>query len=98
MAQVTLSPRALSDLERLFEFVADRNPTAALASVRRIRKALGMLAEHPLMGRRRSGQIRELVISRGRSGYVALYRWHEARERVVVLAIRHQREAGYSGE
>jgi plasmid stabilization system protein ParE len=40
---------------------------------------------------------RVLVISRGRSGYLALYRYDEARDRVLVLTIRHQREAGYTG-
>ncbi len=40
---------------------------------------------------------RELVISRGKSGYLALYRYDGERDRVLVLAIRHQREAGYLG-
>ncbi|HUX25319.1 MAG TPA: type II toxin-antitoxin system RelE/ParE family toxin, partial [Burkholderiales bacterium] len=38
---------------------------------------------------------RELVIARGRTGYVALYDWLEPIDAVVVLALRHQREAGY---
>ena len=38
---------------------------------------------------------RELVISHGATGYIALYR-HDARHDVVrILRIRHQREAGY---
>lgn len=40
--------------------------------------------------------VRELVISRGRSGYVALYRYLPRRDRIDVLAIRRQREAGYA--
>jgi plasmid stabilization system protein ParE len=40
-------------------------------------------------------ELRELVISFGDSGYVALYR-HELPDDVVyVLAFRHQKEAGY---
>jgi plasmid stabilization system protein ParE len=35
------------------------------------------------------------VISHGRSGYVALYRVSTAADRVEILAVRHQREAGY---
>jgi plasmid stabilization system protein ParE len=42
--------------------------------------------------------LRELVISRGRTGYVALYSFEEDRDAVLILAIRHQREAGYWGE
>jgi plasmid stabilization system protein ParE len=39
--------------------------------------------------------LRELVISYGRTGYVALYRVAARGDRVEILAIRHQREAGY---
>ena len=54
-----------------------------------------MLAAHPLVGRRVHGEVRELVISYGKTGYVALYRF-VPRERVVrILAIRHQRELRY---
>jgi plasmid stabilization system protein ParE len=53
------------------------------------------LGQHPLIGRAVESGCRELVISRGRSGYVALYRYDEARDDVLILAIRHQREAGY---
>jgi len=49
-----------------------------------------------LIGRPVESNYRELVISRGRSGYIALYRYHETRDVVLVLAIRHQREAGYT--
>jgi len=42
--------------------------------------------------------LRELVISRGCTGYVALYRFEEDQDAVLILAIRHQREAGYWGE
>jgi plasmid stabilization system protein ParE len=40
------------------------------------------------------GNLRELVISKGRTGYVALYRYLPEQDRVDVLAIRHQRESG----
>lgn len=39
---------------------------------------------------------RELIISRGRGGYLARYVFDAARQRVIVLGIRHQREAGYN--
>ena len=98
MATVRLSARAFADLERIFDFLAQDDPDAALAAVGGIREALQILDSHPLIGRRVDGRIRELVISRGRTGYVALYRWFEAEGDPVVLAIRHQREAGYGGE
>src|SRR5207244_2445753 len=58
-------------------------------------RAVEALAEHRLVGRRVQGELRELVISFGRTGYVALYRFVPARNQVRILAIRHQRELGY---
>jgi plasmid stabilization system protein ParE len=47
------------------------------------------------MGRSVEQGLRELVISQGKSGYVALYSYEREADVVLVLAIRHQREAGY---
>lgn len=54
-----------------------------------------MLAHHPLIGRIVTAELRELVISYGRTGYVALYRFLPVRGEVRILAIRHQRELDY---
>lgn len=40
--------------------------------------------------------LRELSIRFGSSGYVALYRYDDTADAVVILTIRHQKEAGYS--
>jgi plasmid stabilization system protein ParE len=53
------------------------------------------LEHHPLIGRIVTGDLRELIISFGRTGYVALYRFLPARGEVRVLAIRHQRDIDY---
>ncbi len=91
MARVEITARALSDLERLFEFKAERNP-------RKAREQLLSLAEHPLLGRDAEDGRRELILLRGRDGYIAKYRWLPAEEIVLILAVRHYREAGYSEE
>ena len=70
-------------------------PQLAGEAIGGILEAIAMLQRHPLIGRMVQGELRELVISRGKSGYVALYRYLERRDLVRVLAIRHQREAGY---
>ena len=44
---------------------------------------------------RSAGKFRELMISQGRSGYLALYHYMPSRQLIRVLALRHQREAGY---
>jgi plasmid stabilization system protein ParE len=60
-----------------------------------IEEAVELLKRHPLIGRPVEHDLRELVISRGRTGYVALYSFEQDQEAVLILAIRHQREAGY---
>ena len=54
--------------------------------------ALGVLRDHPLIGRPAEAGLRELLISRGRTGYVALYRYNPGDDIVLVLRVRHQRE------
>lgn len=98
MAKLSYSGRALADLERLTDFLIGTDPKAALETVGLIEEAVSLLVRHPLIGRPVESSLRELVISRGRTGYVALYSFEEAQDAVLILAIRHQREAGYWGE
>lgn len=51
-----------------------------------------VLADHPLIGRPIDANRRELLVFRGRSGYVAQYAFLPAADEVVFLAVRHQRE------
>lgn len=95
MAAVAYAPRALGDLESLVDFLLETEEASAALTFELIESAVSVLAMHPLIGRPVEAGLRELVISRGRSGYLALYRYDEARDRVLVLTIRHQREAGY---
>lgn len=60
-----------------------------------LERGLAILKDHPLIGRRVEAGLRELVISRGRTGYVALYDYRLLQDTVIVHAIRHQREQGY---
>ncbi|HTV80226.1 MAG TPA: type II toxin-antitoxin system RelE/ParE family toxin [Steroidobacteraceae bacterium] len=95
MAQVVYSALALEHIERAFEFLRDQSPDAAQDAVTAIQSAVDNLAAHPLIGRRIEGEVRELVISYGRTGYVALYRFVVSQDEVRVLANRHQRELGF---
>jgi plasmid stabilization system protein ParE len=95
VATVVYSARALANIERAFEFLREKNPVAAAAAVVAIRSAVDTLAIHPLIGRRIERDLRELVISYGESGYVAVYRFVVASDEIRVLAIRHQREIGF---
>ncbi len=95
MPTVVYSARSLEHLERAFLHLRDKHPDAATDAVTAICSAVDNLAAHPLVGRRISGEVRELVISYGRTGYIALYRFVVARQEVRILAIRHQRELGF---
>jgi toxin ParE1/3/4 len=68
-----------------------------LATITNVREAVQLLARDPLIGRLVDTYRRELIISKGRTDCVALYRWFDATETAVVLPVRYQREAGYSG-
>ena len=98
MARVEIAARAIGDLERLFDFIAEEDPTRACKQVLSVRRALELLADHPLLGREAEEGRRELILSRGRYGYIAKYRWLPAEDVVLILAVRHQREAGYLEE
>ncbi len=94
MAEVVYTPHALNDIDRLESFLLEVDAQAARKTIPLILSAIETLCLHPEIGRRRSGQTRELVISRGKTGYVALYRYDEIRDVARILAIRHQRELG----
>jgi len=98
LAKLSYSGRALADLERLSDFLIDSDPLLAADTVGLIEEAVKVLIRHPLIGRPAEQLLRELVISRGRTGYVALYSYEEDQDAVLILAIRHQREAGYWGQ
>lgn len=93
----TSSIARLRELERLVDFLAASDRSNATATIDLISGAVAVLADHPLIGRTIEGSyLRELVISRGQTGYVDLYSHEPQPDAVLILAVRHQREAGYS--
>lgn len=95
MTELVYTEQSLLDLERLSDFLIESDPPAAQETVTLIFDALEMLTQHPEVGRKVHFGQRELVISRGRTGYLALYRYLPHTDHILVLALRHQREAGY---
>ena len=96
MSRLIWSPAALRDVERLHRFLADKNAEAARRAVKSIREGMQILRDQPGVGRPvedMAPEFREWFITFGDSGYVSLYRFDG--ETAVVLAVRHQREAGY---
>ncbi len=95
VATIVYSSRSLDHLEQAFEFLHNENPGTTVAAADAICSAVENLGAHPLLGRRVHGDIRELVISYGATGYIALYRFMVPRDEIRVLALRHQREIGF---
>lgn len=95
MARIVYSDEALEDLNRIIEFLLARSPEVAGAALDQIQAAVLVLAVHPQIGRRVDAHRRELVISYGATGYLALYRYDARPDVVRILRLRHQREAGY---
>lgn len=95
MIELVYTEQALMDLERLSDFLLETDPQAAQDTAVLIFEALEILVRHPEIGRKVHFGQRELVISRGRTGYLALYRFLPHLDRILVLALRHQRESGY---
>ena len=80
----------------LHDFLAPKNPAAAKRAIKAIRQGIKALGKHPEIGRpveEMPPEFREWVIEFGQGAYVALYRY-DGKE-VVILAVRHGREAGY---
>jgi len=72
-------------------------PEAARRAGQAIERHFLLLETAPDIGRPLPDmpELRELVITYGDSGYVALYRHEPAADAVYVMAFRHQKEAGY---
>ena len=95
--QVRFAPAAAEDLQRLFEFLAEQDLPAAARARGVIAPAIEFLQTFPFSCRKAAPDspfLRELVISFGRGGYVALFEVEDVKT-VTVLAVRHQREDDY---
>jgi plasmid stabilization system protein ParE len=96
MTGVFLSEAAFDDLIRLEEFLLESDDPMAGDLLDFILDALQVLTHQPGIGRPVEGGLRELIILRRRSGYLARYEFDDARDLILVARIRHQRESGYS--
>ena len=96
MARIELAPEIQEDFDRILDHLSEYAVDDASGRIREIIQAIDVLQHNPLIGRPVSADMRELVIGRRARGYIALYRYIEQADTVFVLAIRGQREAGYS--
>lgn len=97
MPQVIFAPRAIRDLQRLRGFLQPKSADASHRAGQAIRQGVKILGAQPRLGRMVDDlpeAFREWLVDFGDSGYVVRYRINGAT--VTILAIRHQKEAGYS--
>lgn len=96
MPRIVWSDNALRGVQRNYRFLAAKNTAAARRAVKAIRDGVRILAEHPRIGRPIADMdetFRDGVIDFGDSGYVVRYRIEN--DIVMILAVRHQKEAGF---
>ncbi len=96
MSRIELAQEVGDDLDRILEHLFAHQAANATSGIEDIIKAIDVLERNPLIGRPVRADLRELVIGRRARGYVALYRYVAELDTVFVLAIRAQKEAGYT--
>lgn len=77
---------AFADLDQIFDYILERNPEAALKVSAAVRHQMGILADHPQLGR--TGRVRgtcELVIT----GLPYIVAYYIKGQEVRILAVLH---------
>jgi len=97
LPRLIITEGAARGLERCRQFLEEKSLAASKRAGQAIRNQFDMLHEQPGIGRPMEDEpeLRELIISFGDSGYVALYHYERKTDTVLILAFRHQSEAGY---
>jgi len=92
MPKVIWLPEALTDVERLHDFLAEKNANTASNALRCIQAAARQLESFPEIGRPMPDRIRrEIFAAFGAGAYVIRYRLDE-QGRPVVVRVWHSRE------
>jgi toxin ParE1/3/4 len=96
--RVLWSDSAQERITKIFDFIAEKNPTVARRVVEDLLDRVEALAAHPRLGRPLSDEmevdLRRLVLG----DYVIVYRLQETRQTVLIIAVRHHRERSLPGE
>lgn len=97
--QVILAAEAQEDLERLYLFALEQDAAYAERVLVAIEDSFDLLRHSPFSCRKAAdGKLgsltRELIISLGASGFVALFEIMNSTT-VLITALRHQRESDY---
>ena len=93
MAELKWLPEALNDLDRLFAFLREKNPSAASRAAQTILDGADLLLTSPRLGRPMPDQTqrRELFIPFASSAYVLRYMLEDDNT-PVIIRVWHSRE------
>lgn len=93
---INVTPQASDDIRRLDDFLWEQNDPLAGDLYAYLIKVMRLLELQPGVGRPVGAELRELIIDRGRSGYLARYQYRRESRVVTILRILHQSESGYT--
>lgn len=95
MTNVKVTPEAQSDIHRLIKNTHDKH--VAGRALEAVKSAILTLKDHPLIGKKFNNDpdLSEKIVPFGKTGYTVLYHYDAFIDEVIILAVRHQREAGY---
>ena len=90
-----LLPEAEDDIDRLYNFLVEKNPLAAQKAMLAIDEGLSLLQDNPQFGTAMENHkpYRQLFVPFGKSVYVLRYRIHEEADTLVVVRIWHGKES-----
>ena len=94
MSQIIYTDEFISDFERLYTFLAESNPVAAQKLAALLEEKLDLLVTIP-KAFAFFGEFRLYLLRFGSSGYAILYDYDEDLDVIIVLRIKHQKEAGF---
>ena len=97
--KVRLAPSAQQDLERVYQFLLNKDEATAQLAMQAIEDSYEVLARSPFICRKAGDGshgplLRELIIDFGSSGYLALFEIEDD-QTITITAVRHQLESDY---
>ena len=86
--KVRYSQTALRELDEIFAYIHERNPSAAVAVVDRIERLAGLIGELPLIGHRTDEEgVRMMPVVR--YPFLIFYALSDRADEIVILHVRH---------
>lgn len=94
MSQIIYTEEFMNDFELLYTFLKEKNSTSAQKLAKLLEEKLELLSSIP-----RAfpffGEYRLYLLEFGSSGYAILYNFDEEADLVILLRMKHQKEAGF---